>query len=527
MRNISTCGQLAASRAATQPDATFYFYNSRRFSYKEVNWAANRVANGLTKLGIAKGHNICLLLGNSMEHIYTWYALMKLSAVIVPVNIQMGAEQVAHIVNNCETSLLIAEPATLPLVEAIVHATPAVKTLVLCGEAPAQPVAGLKTVAFTELLRGNPDEPHVEVAETDLACILYTSGTTGAPKGVMLSHEYFLAGGELYTARLAATSKDVFYTTLPLYHIMGCVLGMLGPLTCGGAALLAEKFSASRYWELARRHGATCASITGTQTNYLFQQPPKPDDGDNPLRLISSFPVPVEIGNEFETRFNVKLGGIYGLTEALLPIMSKYDDLYKMGALGTATDYDVRIADDADNELPPNEAGNLLVRPQQDSRRVFDGYYKMPEATLGMIAHCWFHTGDVGYKDEDGFIWFASRKKDVIRFRGENVSASHVESFIGAHEAVAECAIIGVPAATGEEDIKAVVCLKTGHSMAPDALLDYCANRMSWFMVPRYVEFTDKLPRTATDKIEKFKLKHDWDNSATWDREAEGYQVKK
>ncbi|MFC1872737.1 AMP-binding protein [Chloroflexota bacterium] len=527
MSTIKSIPMALAERVKSIPNETFFLFNGENHSYKSVDEVSNRVANALAELGVKQSDNVCTILNNNMESVFAFFAVQKLGAVYVPINIQIEDAQVKHIINNCETEYLIIEADILPRVQGMLGELPKLANIIVKGEGEAPKLEGRNTSKFDALFSGKSSPIDTQTIETDLACLLYTSGTTGPPKGVMLSHAYYIAGGELFVKVLGESEKGIFYSSLPFYHIMGQIQGIIAPLMAGAAAAVSEKFSVSRFWDQIRETKATCTCMTGTQVTYLYQSAPKDNDADNTLRIIAAFPVPQDTADGFEKRFDLKLRNVYGLTEALLPIIAMYDGPYKEGALGLPTDYEVRIADDADNEVADLEIGNIILRPISTSRRVFDGYYKMPETTLEMLRHCWFHTGDMGYRDADGFLWFASRKKDIIRFRGENISAPRIESVVCSHDKVLECAAVGVPSEVGEEDIKIVVILEPGQTLAPENLLDHCAEQIAWFMVPRYVEYVESLPKTATDKVEKFKLKKDWKTVATWDREVASYKVKK
>jgi crotonobetaine/carnitine-CoA ligase len=522
-----THSAILAERARTHAQDIFYIVGDEMVTYGEVDERSSRIANSLRDLGLRKGDKLCAILRNSLDHIYAWFATAKIGVVLVPINIQLEYGQLVHIINNSDTELLLVEADLLSQIEAMQDQVPKLRILIVSGGEGLNSKAKWEVMPFRQLLSGSPHAPDVQVKNTDLAALLYTSGTTGLPKGVMCSYEYYTAGAETLVSRMKETKNDVFYATLPLYHIMGQIHGISTPLQVGSKVVLAERFNVSRYWEDVRCYQITGSCLTGTQCIFLYRQPPKPDDAQNSLRFIVLFPTPGDIAADFEKRFSVKLRSVYGLTEALLPLVAFFDGPHKHGSLGKPTDYEVRIADDADNELPVNQEGNIIVRPKSVSRRVFDGYYKMPEATVEMLKHCWFHTGDLGYRDPEGFFWFVSRKKDVIRFRGENVSPPQVENVISSHPEIVECAVIGVPSELGEEDVKALVRLKEGAELKPEELIAFCEDFMTWFMIPRYVEFVDALPKTATDKVEKFKLKDDWKTRATWDREAAGYKLKR
>ncbi len=511
---------MLSEKARLHGDRTFYSGQDGSFTYREIDQQSNRVARGLSGLGVKKGDKVCAFLRNRIEFILLFFGVAKVGAVLVPVNIQLQQQQVEHIVDNSDARVLVLEGDAFE--QFGVGKFPHIKSYVICGA--ASPAAG--AIPFAQLLRSSAEALDIEVAFSDLAALLYTSGTTGPPKGVMCSHEYYLAGGEMFAYLLSVTERDVCRAALPLYHVVGQLQGILTPLAVGAKVALFERFSVSRYWDEIKQNGITTDVLTGTQANFLYQAPAKPDDSASGIRTIMSFPVPVD-AEGFQTRFDLTIINSYGLTEALLPLGRTPGAPNKLGSLGRPTDYEVRVADDADKELPDLEVGNILVRPRDVSRRIFDGYYKMPDASLEALRHSWFHTGDLGYRDADGFFWFSGRKKDVIRFRGENVSATQVELVVLGHPKIAECAVIGVPAGAGqEEDIKLLARVKEGESVQPAELIRHCEDNIAWFMVPRYVELVAGLPRNATDKVEKYKLKEDWKNERTWDREAAGYKLK-
>jgi crotonobetaine/carnitine-CoA ligase len=528
MKELLTSGQLLAARAKTQGKSVFYMIGDKNYTYKEVDDASNSVANGLMAMGAKKGTKICLLLGNTVNHVYTFFASSKIGTVIVPTNFNLTGDQLAHIVNNSDAEMLIAEADVMSNIESIQDKIAGVKTIILSGGTETGKRGKWNIYPFSQLLQASKKAPEVTVQGTDFACMLYTSGTTGLPKGVMQCQEYFAAGGDIVTKVFKETRNDILFATLPLYHIMGIMQGISAPLRVGASVALMDRFSVSGFWRDIDKYKATTCCLTGAQCTLLFQAPPKPDDAKHGVRVIATFPAPANISEEFEKRFKTLLRNVYGLTEALMVLTARLNPKeHKHGSLGKADDYEVRIADDADHALPDNKVGNLIFRPKVISRRVFDGYYKRPDATLEMLDHCWFHSGDLAYRDSDGFFWYSGRRKDVIRFRGENISATHLEAIISAHPAVKECTVIGVPSPISEEDVKVLAILKEGKKIKPEELVSFCEDQLVWFMVPRYVEFVMDFPRSATDKVQKNKLKENWKTPATWDRDASGYQMKK
>ncbi len=348
---------------------------------------------------------------------------------------------------------------------------------------------------------------------------LFTSGTTGRSKACLLSHNYAMRQGALMADHYRFNADDVLYSPYPLFHVDAAIFTVAPAIILGATAALGERFSVSRFWSEVRSFEATVFDFMGATLTMLWKQPAQSDDADNPVRLAWGVPMP-EFADQFEARFGLKLIENYGLTDAGVMIFYPYDEPRRPGSCGKAiSEYDVRIFSDDDEELSVSEVGEIVVRPLEPSL-IMDGYYKMPEATLGATRNLWFHTGDLAYRDEDGFFYFVGRKKDVIRRRGENISAFEIEEIVNAHPAVLECAAIGVDSELTDEDVKLCVVMRPGNELQPEDLVEFCADKMAKFMLPRYVEFLDDLPKTPTQKIEKYRLKDAGVTRSTWDRDA-------
>jgi len=327
---------------------------------------------------------------------------------------------------------------------------------------------------------------------------------------------------EQFMNELRATSSDICHCWYPLFH-MGGLLNALGFLIVGGTVAIIERFSASRYWDEIRKYNATVSGSFVSVLEILYKQPRKEDDADNPLRVIITGGVGA-IADEFEKRFNVVLVDDYGLTEFDPITYSDYDDRMRRSMGKGVKDTEVKIVDEYDRELPPNEVGEIIARPLKPYIMMLE-YYKAPEKTAEVWRNLWFHTGDYGYKDKDGYIYFVDRKKDRIRRRGENVSSYELETTILSHPAIVECAAVGVPSELGEDEIKVVIKLEEGTKLSPEELIGFCEKRMAYFMIPRYVEFVEDFPRSTLQKIKKGELKTITEN--TWDREKAGYKLKR
>jgi crotonobetaine/carnitine-CoA ligase len=294
--------------------------------------------------------------------------------------------------------------------------------------------------------------------------------------------------------------------------------------------VLSPRFSVGSFWDEVRRHGVTTFVAVGGICHMLYSMPEREDDAENTIRAVYAVPAPAEIYDAFEERFGCKLVEAYGATETNLVVYTDLDESPK-GSCGRLNSeyFELRIADAHDDEVPTGTPGEILVRSRKPYL-MMSGYHGLPEKTVEANRNLWFHTGDQAYRDEDGHVYFIDRVKDAIRRRGENISSFEVERLVTGHPAVSETAAIGVPSPLGEEDVKVVVVLKPEASLGHEELLRYCAEHMPYFMVPRYIEFADALPRTPTEKVKKYELRQEGARGvteSTWDREEQGLRVKR
>jgi crotonobetaine/carnitine-CoA ligase len=365
------------------------------------------------------------------------------------------------------------------------------------------------------------NSPNVIVNSSDMASILFTSGTTGVSKGVMISHYYWYDIWSQSVKYSQYTEDDVLYTGLPFFH--GNAQGItIGPAILADAkAVIVERFSASSLWEDCRRWECTEANYIGGIIPILMKAAELADDGDNPLRLMVGAAAPVNIWHDFEKRFNTKLLEVYGMTECYCCLANPIDNV-RPGSCGKAiTGWDVQIIDENNNQAAPMELGEFVARPQTMGVGT-NGYYKMPEKSLELFENMWINTGDLGRMDEDGYFYFVDRKKQALRRRGENISSFEVEAVISSHPSVLESCVVGVPSDVGEEDVKAVVVMQDGQQVSETELIEWCEPRMAYFAIPRYIAFRDSLPKTPSERVEKYKLKVEGVTEDCWDREDSG-----
>lgn len=523
MFGVANVGRALADRAIECPERLLLSFKDQRFSYRDINARANRVARGFRSLGVRPGDNVCLMLPNCPEFIFTWMGLAKLGAVTVPINPEYKAKGLLHLISLSGANILMIHTQYSAQVAEIAADLPMVKRLVFVPGADGPPGSELshwQPTSFQQVTDGEEaEEILVEGASTDPLMLIFTSGTTGPAKAVEISHRYALNFARQMIRHVRYNESDVLYTPYPLFHTDAPILSFLPALLLGARCALGVRFSASGFWDEVRSHGATVFSFLGAVISFLWNQPPHPDDARNSARLAVGCPAPA-IWPEFEKRFGLKIVEVYGATECGHVTWDPLDRPHKVGACGMPTaDYQLRIVDDHDHELPTGRIGEIVVRPAAPGM-MMTRYYGNPEATATAFRELWYHTGDLGFLDPEGYLHFSSRKKDAIRRRGENISAYEIEESVAAHPSVADVAAIGVPSQFTEEDVKVVVQIKPGSRLTALELVNFARDKLSRQMVPRYVEFVEALPKTPTGKVNKYKLREEWKTPATTDCES-------
>ena len=490
----------AAAREA--PDRTFLRMMNGRWTFRDIDEASDRFAARLAKLGAGKGDVVSAMLDNGQEFLVAWFATAKLGAVLAPVNTSFRGAGLRAALELAGARLIVAHAHLREGWEPVVAQLPALEHAIVVG-------GDLRDgdLAFDDLASGGDIAPApAPVAFSDLSLLLYTSGTTGASKAAMISHRFVLAQAACVIEGLGLTPDDVLYCPYPLYHLDAAVMTVAPALLMRATAAIGERFSVSRFWDEMRALEATVFDFMGATLTMLHKQPPSPHDRAHKARLGWGVPLP-DWAPEFEARFGCRLVELYGSTEVGVPIYTPLDEPRRPGACGRPLDrFEVRIVDADGFEVAPGEPGELLVRGREPSL-IMDGYYRNPEATLTAFKDLWFHTGDILKRDADGYLYFVGRVKDMVRRRGENISAAEVELGLETHPDVLECAVFGVPSEMTEEEVMACVVARPGSGLDASTLADHCRARMARFMVPRYVRFMDALPKTPTDKVEKFRLK--------------------
>lgn len=474
-----------------------------------------RYAKRLDALGVGEGARVGLLLPNGAEFVFLWFACAHLGAAIVAINPQFRGALLDNALGAPGCTVAVVDPASADALETLAPGVRARITTVLAVGDVQSGLAGAISIAGW-----SQDEPGAEIpARGDhraVQVISFTSGSTGPAKGVLISNTQALDSACTYVHAVALTVDDTLYTPFAFFHGMSTRLGLVPALLVGSHVVVAAKFSASRYWQEASACRATVAQTLPPMTAMLKALPPGPYDRDHQVtRMYNS-----RADDEFEQRFGVRLVEAYGMTEIGLPIYSAFPDRRKGAAGRLHPGWEMAIVDDDDQPVAPGASGELVFRPRQPWLLML-GYVGNAEATAEATRNLWFHSGDIGRQDEEGYIYFIDRRKERIRRLGENISSFDVESLVSAHPDVRECAALAHPASLGEDDMRIVVVPAEGVTISAPALYDWLAGVMPKYMLPRYIEFAAALPRTATNKIEKHKLKEAGLSPQAWDREKQ------
>lgn len=515
-RTIPTFLRVQAERNGDRPALRF---GAETLSYVDLHADAVRLATGLRELGVMPGETVALLLRNSLDFHRCWFGVNLAGAVEVPVNTEYRRDGLAYVLNHCQARVLIADDTLLDRVLEIRADLVHLRRLVVRGQEPAD-AAGLDVHPLWSVMADADPAALPAVGPGDLAAIMYTSGTTGPPKGVMLPHGCPISWAEETVRMLGLRSGETHYCCYPLFHTLAQYFATMPALANDGVLALAERFSVSGFWDDIRRYGATSSNMMGSTVSLLHAAAPTDADGDNPLRVAFGAPAPPAILPAFQERFGLSFIEIYGSSEANVVLWNPLDDV-RVGTCGRPIGaFDVRLVDSDDQDVPDGEPGEITTRPHRPNSMMV-GYFGMPDRTVEAFRNLWFHTGDLARRDADGYYTFVDRRKDAIRRRGENISSWEVETVISRWPQIAECAAFGVPSELSEEDVMVVVIPRDGEELTLADLVAFCGEHMPRYMVPRYWEVADGLPRTQTGKVEKYRLRERGVIASTWDRERQ------
>lgn len=494
-------------------------------SYGECDQMADRVAAGLQSLGLAKGESVGVMLSNSLEYVNSWLGISRSGCVHVAINTEYQGRFLEHVLNNSEARILICEGAWVERVVALRETLPHLQTLVVVGASQREP-AGIKVLSYQALIANNSAPEPVTVDYRETGCIMYTSGTTGPSKGVLMpqAHNYLFGLGMVEHLKLSP--EDIYYITMPLFHANGMLMQLYATLILGGHAVIRTRFSASAWARDVAHFGVTVTNTLGVMNEFLLRQEPSALDQAHRLRVMAVAPVSKSLVEALKQRFAIPhIIGVYGMTEVNIPLYTRVGD-DKAASCGRVWEayFELEVVDPvSDEKRPRGEIGEIVVRPRQPYA-FMSGYNRMDEKTVEAWRNFWFHTGDAAWMDQQGYLYFVDRIKDCIRRRGENISSYEIESVVQCHPEVAEVAAIAVESGIrgGEDEVKIAVVPKAESLPTPEELIEFCRGQMPDFAIPRYVEFMQQLPKTPTAKVRKSQLREMGITPATWDRMAQG-----
>ena len=498
-------------------EATTYctFRDGTSCTFGELEAVSDAFAAGLAAQGVGPGQRVLIRARNRLEFLIAFYGVQKRRAILVPINTELRGDLLAHQVESSAPTAFITDSELTDGDEAIFGS---IQTWVLIGELTAR----RHHSTFDELCSARDDSAVLDPRADDTCLILYTSGTSGASKGVLVPQAHAFLFGTQQARVLAVTARDTFFVALPMFHVNALLMSLGSCLVTGASAYVVDRFSASQWLIQVRTSGATVTNMLGVMAEFILKQPSTTSDRDHQLTRVMAVPALEAWANAVEERFGIKLFQVYGMTECNIVSFSLPGDELIPGRIGpTNVDYfEVAVLDaETSQPCPVGSIGEIVVRPKIPFC-FMQGYFGLPDVTVSSWQGLWFHTGDAGKRDHDGYLYFMDRMGDCIRRRGENISSVEIENVLCKRQDIAEAAVVGVKVdgAGGEDEIKAVVV--PFRHIDPAELLAWCESMLPRYAVPRFFEFASGLEKTETGKIKKQLLRQSGINPRTWDRET-------
>jgi crotonobetaine/carnitine-CoA ligase len=534
-----TITELLERRLENDPDGEYLDVCGTKLTAADVNGSASRLTPALRDLGVTTGERVATLVDNSPEAVLAWWATVLGGAVSVPVNTAYKGYYLQHQLEDSGSRVLIVERELLDRAVPVAADVTSLEHVVVIDTdigADLPVVPGVEVHRWADLLDAPPVEVVAGSRPAGLATVIYTGGTTGPSKGCMLSHNYHAALARQIGVCWERTPDDVVWTPLPLFHFNALTTAVLGALVFGGRSAIYRRFSVSGFWPEMNRVGATITSTLGTMAYLLAHDVDRPEmprsgrpEANRTLRLMGAAPLPVEVDRVLKERFRIQtFSGAYGVTEASLVSWQPPGTVNRPNAAGVINEeyFDTRIFDDDDREVPRGWTGEIVLRPKRP-HVMFEGYWGRPEATIEASRNWWYHTGDVGRIDADGYLYFVDRKADYLRRRGENISSFEIERVLMSQGALADVAVHAVPSELTEDELKLTATVKEGVRVSEVEIFRWCVDQLPYFALPRYIELRDELPRSPVGRVLKRQLREDGVTASTWDAEAAGVTFEK
>ena len=524
--NITTMGNLVVKKAAKNGDKPAIMFEDKSVSYRDLKINANRIAEHLTQIGIRKGDKVAVMMFNGPEIIYTWFATALIGAIFVPLNTALKGEILKYQIDDSDSKIIFLDSRLLQFFNPIREYLKKNIYLVVFDKSQKYEVNG-KFTSFEEVTKKGELRDSVEVLPEDIASILYTSGTTGPPKGVVLAHRAYVESAFRVSRSAQLREKDIFYNTLPLFHTSGQTVSTLPTLFNDLKIIHEEWFHASVFWQNIKRCEATITFLLSSMITILLKRDAVPEGKTHNLRVVFTGAMPKNQMNEFENKFNLKTLECYAMTETCGGVvLSNPIEAIKIGSIGIPVEgFEAKVVNEYDQDLQSNKIGELLIRPTKPFSMLLE-YYKKHDKTVESFRNFWFHTGDYVYQDDEGYFYFVERKKDIIRRRGENIAPFSIEMVANTHPKILESIAVGVPSEMGEEEVKLCVTLLPDSKLDPVDFLRWCDENLPYYMVPRYIEILEEIPKTANQKAQRYLLKQRGVSNA-FDRETIGFKPKR
>jgi carnitine-CoA ligase len=523
--HADTIPTLLAARATARPDHPALEFEGRVWSYAALDEVSTLLAHAAVRRNVGKGDRIALVSVNTDLSVIIYLAAAKIGALFVPLNPAATDSDLQYMLDHSHASVVVCQPQDLERMRTIVDGLDtcgAIRVIDLNELGLASPDVETLSASIQRLAASSEEVELPEVTAEDPVVVIYTSGTTGFPKGVVHSQRNYVLAGEAFVARLHLQPEDRLLALLPFFHINALFYSLGGALAAGGTLITARRFSASQFWNLAAESRATQFNFLAAVGSILMKRPRSEFNAGHRIRKMYGAPITGEMLRMFNEEFHVPyvIEG-YGMTEIPGAACNPFLGPHKLASIGVAAVHPrfpgnfsaLRIEDDSGCEPPVGETGELLVR----TPIVFKEYLNDPEQTAASFRDGWFLTGDLVRRDDEDYFYFVTRKKDIIRRRGENISGAELDNVITSHPNVLEAAAIGVPSELGEEEILVVVVLKPGMQVQVPEIVEWCRSRLAPIKVPRYVAFAESLPHTPSHRVAKHRLKTqaDWLASAT------------
>jgi len=501
---------LLANRAGRSPDKVFLFSepDGRQFTYSDFEAAVDRTAVMLAAQGIGKGDVVSLLMPNSVEYIIAYFACWKLGALAGPVNSLLKEHEIEFVMNNSEAKAILVNSEFRERIGNIRDKLPHLKSVITFDD---EADATSEFAGYARLRRADSEEtkstPEACVPSDD-AIMIYTSGTTGKPKGCLLTHGNIIANARQISQWLLFTENDRLLTIMPLFHMNAVSVTTMSALYAGGSTVVSPKFSASKFWNIVSDYQITSFGSVATMLSILLNNYPEgvPEGlKTDQLRfaMCGSAPVPAEVMKRFEETFNCPVIEGYGLSESTCrSTFNPPDEHRRAGSCGMPIGNQMKVVDDDDKEVADGELGEIVLRGEN----ILKGYFKNPEATDLAFRDGWFHTGDIGYRDKDGFFYIVDRKSDTIIRGGENIYPREIDEVLYQHPAVAAAATIGVPDSLYGEEVAAFIVLKDGTKATGEEIINYCKSELADYKCPKTIHFVKDIPKGPTGKLLKREL---------------------